>query len=272
MRGACGDNALCKTILHKPRCTCPQCYVGMPHLSCRVDPGCETTQPRPLIPISCIKDNDCPSNLACNRPTSTCQDPCKDDRFKCQGNKRCEVRHHRPVCVCKSGFVVNEFGELTCAPVNKECTRDSDCASNLACIGGICLNPCTSLRSPNSQLPCPSNKTCDVLDHKPICICMRDCHPTLSICLRDSGCPAHLACKDFSCVDPCQVNNCAPDTPCYVEEHKAICKFCPPGFVSDSKYGCLKGKNNLAHATNVQYITFCISLLSFLYISRISIR
>jgi hypothetical protein len=27
-----------------------------------------------------------------------------------------------------------------------------------------------------------------------------------------------------------------------VEDHKAVCKFCPPGFITDANYGCIKGR------------------------------
>lgn len=240
LRGACGENALCRSVLHRPRCSCPQCYVGMPHLSCQPDPKCETAIPRPNTPISgCIYDADCAHNLACNHATSECYDPCHSvtNTLACDANKKCEVRQHRPMCVCKSGFIVSEAGELTCAPDRTECARDDECASNLACIHSRCQNPCIVQKKP----PCDSDKICDVLNHHPVCICMRNCNPVLSICLRDNGCPPDMACRGFRCIDPCANATCA-DAPCYVEDHKPICKFCPSGFVTDSKYGCQKGK------------------------------
>ncbi|CAG2055426.1 unnamed protein product, partial [Timema podura] len=237
LRGACGENALCRVVLHKPRCSCPQCYVGMPHEACTPDPKCDTDS-RPNLPgTGCARDSDCADHHACNRAAAECQDPCRiANTFACDANKKCEVQRHKPMCVCKSGFVVNDVGELTCAPDQVECARDQECASNLACIESKCQNPCTALR----KLPCSLDKTCDVLDHKPVCICTKDCNPTLSICLRDHGCPAHLACRGYRCVDPCSNVTCTDDAPCYVEEHKPVCKFCPQGYVTDSKYGCLK--------------------------------
>ncbi|KAJ4432712.1 hypothetical protein ANN_21349 [Periplaneta americana] len=104
------------------------------------------------------------------------------------------------------------------------------------CIDNQCQNPCTASRVP----PCSADKTCDVLDHHPVCICTRNCNPSLSICLRDNGCPPQLACRGYRCMDPCVNVTCTDDAPCFVEEHKPVCKFCPPGFVTDSKYGCLK--------------------------------
>lgn len=237
LRGACGLNALCKTILHRPRCSCPQCYIGMPNTACQPDAKCLSTLPTPPSNL-CAGDRDCPATMACNRATGECYSPCTDDDFKCKGNKKCEVHRHRPTCVCKNGFVVNDRGEIACAPDEIECKADNDCPSNKACFEGRCDSPCTALKNP----PCPPEKSCDVLNHRPVCICLKNCNPTLSICLRDNGCPPEQACRAFRCEDPCATANCPESAPCYVEDHKPICKFCPPGFVSDPKYGCLKGK------------------------------
>lgn len=241
LRGACGENALCRAVLHKPRCSCPECYVGTPQRSCQPDLKCEATaRPDTTPKLECIYDSDCADSLACNRAVGECQDPCKGpNTIACDTNKRCEVRRHQPVCMCKAGFIVSESGELACAPDRRtECRRDDECASNRACIDARCQNPCTALRNPPCSGP---GKSCDVLEHRPVCICTENCNPTLSICLRDNGCPTHQACRSYRCIDPCKNVTCADDAPCFVEEHKPVCKFCPQGFVSDPKFGCLKG-------------------------------
>lgn len=242
LRGACGINALCRVVLHKPRCSCPQCYIGMPHTACHPDLKCDRLSPRPAPNIDCSHDSDCPESLSCHSQTGECRDPCLSSQYSCEVNKRCQVRNHRPMCVCKHGFVVNELGELTCAPDTLTCARDFDCPSNAACVNGKCQNPCNVRK----KKPCPDDKTCDVLDHRPVCICTQNCNPSLSICLRDSGCSPDLACRNYRCVDPCRNSTCPADAPCYVEEHKPICKFCPPGFVPDTKYGCMKGKHHFS--------------------------
>lgn len=248
LRGACGDNALCQTVLHRPRCSCPSCYIGRPNVECKPDPKCkEATTQKPsdpkIVSIACEKDADCDESLRCDA-SGQCNDPCTiPTTYVCDPNKKCISRRHRPVCVCKHGFIVNDYGELICAPEKRECHGDDGCASNMACIDGKCLNPCmpTATRGP----ACPEDKACMVMDHKPACVCMKDCSPTLSICLRDSGCPSDLACRNYQCVNPCESTQCADDTPCFVEDHKPICKFCPPGFVKDAHQGCLKG--NIHH-------------------------
>lgn len=233
MRGVCGDNALCQPVLHKPRCSCPECHTGTPEISCQPDPKCEATHPHPSVPILCTSDDNCPSTMACF--TGNCRNPCLMSILKCDLNKKCEVRHHKPMCVCKNGFSVSDSGELSCAPDSLECSFNDQCTSNLACIKGKCVSPCSSLT-------CPVEKICEVINHRPVCLCTKDCNPSLTICLRDNGCPPQQACSNFRCVDPCLNTTCPQDAPCFVEDHKPVCKFCPAGFSSDQKYGCLKGK------------------------------
>jgi hypothetical protein len=228
-------------VLHRARCSCPRCHVGRPDKHCIPEPNCEeNTSVRPRIPddLQCQTHSNCPDVLACSTK-GTCTDPCSG--FYCEDSKKCVVNRHNPVCVCKFGFVVNENGELTCAIEKKECSTDDDCEAVMACFGGKCKNPCinSSLREHSI---CPPNKTCTVINHRPVCICLEDCTPTISICLRDSGCPEGLACRNYQCINPCTTAICAEDSPCYVEDHKPVCKFCPPGFIKDYKNGCLKGK------------------------------
>ncbi|CAH1986493.1 unnamed protein product [Acanthoscelides obtectus] len=236
LRGACGLNALCETVSHRPRCTCPECHTGMAGTSCHPDHQCLATQGRPATKIFCRSDYDCNDELACNTATGECFDPCEHATFKCRDNKKCEVHHHRPACVCKKGFKMNENGEISCAPDQAECNNDDECPSNKTCIYGFCKNPCTEV----IKSPCSPDKGCDVLNHKPICICLKNCTPSLSICLRDNGCPQDQACRAFRCEDPCLMANCPENSPCHVEDHRPVCKFCPAGFKSDPKYGCVQ--------------------------------
>lgn len=247
MRDACGANALCRTVLHRPRCSCPNCYLGRPDVECRPDPKCDAqSTPRPNDPSAldstCKADSDCHQTLRCDN-NGQCTDPCTTLSFTCDGNKKCEARNHRPVCVCKSGFIVNEYGELICAPDKRECVRNDECSSNLACTEGRCLSPC--VENERRGITCPTNKTCQVLNHKPQCVCMKECNPSTSICLRDNGCPPDMACHNYQCVDPCSTAKCADGSPCFVEDHKPVCRFCPSGFVSDAKYGCQKGNHTI---------------------------
>lgn len=239
LRGACGLNALCRTVLHRPRCSCPACHVGAANEECIPDPKCITEiQPRPSAGTNCTSNSECPNNLACNMASKECYNPCNSPSFKCNDNKKCDVLRHKATCVCKNGFIVNERGEIACAPDQVECSENKQCPTDKACVEGRCVDPCLE----GKKYPCPKDKACAVYNHQPTCICMKNCSPSLSICLRDNGCPQNQACRAFRCEDPCTTANCPDNTPCYVEDHKPVCKFCPPGYIRDSKYGCLKGK------------------------------
>lgn len=235
VRGACGEDALCVPLMHRAQCSCPQCYVGQPRLFCRLDPTCKPTSDLNAT-FTCSETKACPSKLACDLASNQCRNPCLGYQ-NCRRNQKCEVRNHKPICVCRNGFALNEKGELTCAPEHAECTRDEQCPSNAACRNSKCVNPCLATREPI----CPEGKQCEVQEHRAVCICVEDCQPTLSICLRDKGCPNNLACIDFECKDPCK--DACGGAPCTVEDHHPVCKFCPSGFTHDEKRGCIKGNS-----------------------------
>ncbi|KAK2714566.1 hypothetical protein QYM36_008951, partial [Artemia franciscana] len=240
LRDVCGENALCRVVLHKSRCSCPQCFIGDPREKCIPDPRCSQTPVKPPVIAppktddGCVYDKNCPRHLMCDKTTRQCVDPCIHTALECEPSKRCAVRNHKPICMCKNGYVLSDVGVLICGPDKIECRKDDDCGSNLACINFKCQNPC-AVRN-----PCSANKQCEVLEHKPVCICVEDCKPSVSICLRDRGCPENLACIGYQCRNPCDKHKCPDDTPCYVEDHKPTCKFCPDGFKADQKFGCIK--------------------------------
>ncbi len=185
----------------------------------------------------CRKDSDCHPSLKCDG--RACRDPCAG--HSCPSpDERCQATEHRPACVCKYKLSLNARGELTCPSSTRprdetppQCYDDSQCPGNLACLdSGRCGNPCR-------EDSCPSGKKCVVLDHQPLCKCDKGCESQAQICLRDKGCPPHLACEHYQCVDPCVGRECHDGSPCIVEDHKAICKFCPPGYAVDKNYGCL---------------------------------
>ena len=238
LRAACGKNAICSVVLHKPRCECPQCHIGQPQIACRPDPDCSRQPiPTPSPLEGCSGDKNCPLTAACSRQTRKCYDPCA--RFSCDSNKGCEVSNHKPICKCKHSLVVNQQGILTCPDRQVECRIDNECPSNQGCESGRCINPCDRPRL------CEAGKECQVLDHKAVCICTTGCNPSVSICLKDRGCPRNQACINLQCKNPCEGKVCPGNTPCIVEDHQAVCKFCPPGFETDANYGCIQGKEGM---------------------------
>ena len=233
VRGACGKNALCKVIEHRPRCTCPECYMGRPHVHCKISPQC--SQPvigEPEQKRECQVHGDCPQTLFCE--SGNCISPCGHTAV-CAPNERCVAANHEASCQCKNKLAINSAGELTCPERQSICLSDLECPGHLSCINGLCQSPCHTAA-------CPPGKKCHVLNHVPLCMCEEGCDVSVSLCLKDRGCPIDQACVGFKCQNPCDFHTCANGAPCVVENHVAVCKFCPPGFVVDANYGCLEGR------------------------------
>ena len=253
LRAACGKNALCRVVNHFPRCECPECYTGQPHVGCRLDFRCKSpVVPPGPPPGTCQTNLDCPTHLYCN--AGRCASPCGHTSV-CKHNEKCVAANHQASCQCKTKLVINALGELSCPDHRISgvgCEADQECPVTQACVAGTCQTPCT----PSS---CPTGKKCTVTNHVPLCVCDKTCSPEVSICLKDTGCPADMACKKFKCVDPCHGVTCRDGAPCVVQNHQAVCKFCPAGFKADANYGCIKGtitkKKNVKHKS---YLTYCL--------------
>ncbi len=82
-------------------------------------------------------------------------DPCYPS--PCGPNSKCRVIGETAVCSCIENYVGRP---PNCRP---ECTLNSECPRNLACINDKCKDPC-----PGS---CGSYTTCTVNNHQPICTC-----------------------------------------------------------------------------------------------------
>ncbi|CAH2073959.1 unnamed protein product, partial [Iphiclides podalirius] len=89
IRGVCGEDALCVSVMHRAQCSCPQCYVGQPRLACRLDPTCKPTVELNTT-ITCSDTKPCPPKLACDESTNQCHNPCMDYQ-NCRPNQKCEL-------------------------------------------------------------------------------------------------------------------------------------------------------------------------------------
>lgn len=77
----------------------------------------------------------------------------------CGTNAECRERNNAGSCVCLPGYVGNPYEG--CRP---ECTLNSDCPSNKACIRNKCMDPCPGT--------CGQNSECQVINHLPTCTCL----------------------------------------------------------------------------------------------------
>lgn len=75
----------------------------------------------------------------------------------CGPNSECHDNGGTPSCSCKQTYIGSP---PNCRP---ECSINSECQSNMACIREKCKDPC-----PGS---CGINAVCNVINHTPICSC-----------------------------------------------------------------------------------------------------
>lgn len=124
----CGRNANCHVVSHAAICECAIGYVGDPFVQCSVK---EIEQQEPINP--CV-----PS--------------------PCGANSVCKVQNNIGSCQCLPDYYGNPYEG--CRP---ECTLNSDCPSNRACIRNKCIDPCPGT--------CALNANCNVVNHLPNCVC-----------------------------------------------------------------------------------------------------
>lgn len=132
--GTCGLNALCRVTNHNPICSCAPGNTGDPFIRCSALPAIRTP------------------------PKETPVNPCVPN--PCGPNAQCRIVGETPVCSCLPNYVGRA---PNCRP---ECTLNSECSANLACINERCQDPC-----PGS---CGFNAVCNVVSHSPFCTCIPD--------------------------------------------------------------------------------------------------
>lgn len=127
--GVCGSNAECHVVSHTPICECNRGYVGDPFVQCSVK---ET-------PVHYDQINPCTPN-------------------PCGSNAICQEQNGAGSCQCLPEYFGNPYEG--CRP---ECTLNSDCPSNKACLRNRCVEPCGGV--------CGTNADCTVVNHLPTCVC-----------------------------------------------------------------------------------------------------
>lgn len=83
------------------------------------------------------------------------RNPCQPS--PCGPNSQCKEVNGQAVCSCNPGYLGTPPG---CRP---ECTLNSECPHDKACINMKCKNPCEGT--------CGRNAECRVVNHSPICSC-----------------------------------------------------------------------------------------------------
>lgn len=128
--GACGNNAECRVESHRPVCVCANGFVGNPLMSC--------------LPPEEQKSNP--------------KRPC--NKIRCGINAICQDVGDKALCSCPPDFLGDPTVE--CKP---QCTMNSDCPSNEACINQKCIDPCSF------NNVCGIHAVCLCSEHTVSCLC-----------------------------------------------------------------------------------------------------
>lgn len=182
----CGPNSVCEIKSDHPVCSCLPNFSGSPPYckpECIINQECPSSQ-------ACINEkcsdpciNACGSNAACNvvnhTPLCSCLQGYKGDAFigciaieksesitpcnpsPCGENTICSIVNKVARCSCIPPHIGNPYAG-GCRP---ECSINSDCPNNLACLSNHCRDPCKDL--------CGINAECFVTNHVPVCTCFK---------------------------------------------------------------------------------------------------
>lgn len=173
--GTCGQNANCVVKHHSPICSCRLGFTGDPFTRCYAIPQQLPPEPQP------------PRNPCVPSP--------------CGPYSQCRDNNGVPSCSCLDTYT---GVSPNCRP---ECTINSECPTNQACINQKCRDPC-----PGS---CGTYAQCHVYNHIPTCTCedgytgdaFSSCrpipkpveHPTEVDPCNPSPCGANAQCRDGVC-------------------------------------------------------------------------
>lgn len=223
---ACGENANCDIINHKPVCSCLPGFDGNPDIECFAIKQCRSNS-------ECLDTHVCVQN--------TCVPACSPILALCAPEALCYGINHQAVCECPAGFAGNP--RVSCDILG--CRTNSDCPTNRACTNRKCENPCT-------VNPCDHETQCSVDNHVVECSCppgfMGDvktgCSRVHEKCKHDHECPSQTACFDGECINPCtKIEPCGVNAECTVLDttpvRTMICE-CLPGYRGNAVIRCEK--------------------------------
>ncbi|VEN50381.1 unnamed protein product, partial [Callosobruchus maculatus] len=186
--GICGQNAECKVVSHTPNCVCLPGFIGDPFVTCQVPTPVKQEVAHPCLPSPC------------------------------GANAICKELNGAGSCTCLPEYIGNPYEG--CRP---ECTLNSDCPSNKACIRNKCVDPCPGT--------CGQNAECQVINHLPSCTCIPGYtgDPFRFCNLQQPVVPEEPK-------NPCQPSPCGPNSQCREVNGQAVCS-CLPNYIG-SPPGC----------------------------------
>lgn len=149
--GICAPNAICQVVNHLPSCHCPPTLTGDAYSICVDKIKGKFCKQFYKYEIIIIFFNIILFSSSDDKKITPCiPSPCGP-------NSQCREVNSQAVCSCMETYVGIP---PNCRP---ECTINSECASDKACINRKCVNPCAG--------QCGKNANCRVIAHSPMCSC-----------------------------------------------------------------------------------------------------
>lgn len=142
-------------------------------------------------------------------------DPCRPS--PCGPNSQCRPVGDSPSCSCLAEYIGSP---PNCRP---ECSSNTDCSNNLACIQQKCKDPCPGL--------CGANAECRVISHSPMCVCLIGFEgDPFSQCFTRQMQP-------IDDIRPCHPSPCGSNAICREQNGAGSCS-CLPEYLGNPYEGC----------------------------------
>lgn len=136
----------------------------------------------------------------------------------CGPNSICQNINESPSCTCMPEFIGTP---PNCRP---ECSSNSECPNDLACINSKCSNPCIGA--------CGSMAECRVVSHTPNCVCPQGYFGDPFVV-----CNVQYDTTPFERPTPCTPSPCGSNAICKERNNAGSC-ICSSGYFGNPYEGC----------------------------------
>lgn len=153
--GVCGANAECFVANHSPYCSCFCGYTGNPSVGCYEIPKrmCFACILSDFVGFECFWLMWFVCHRLVPEPEVHLCHP-----SPCGPYSQCRELDNRAICSCIENYIGSP---PACRP---ECTINSECFLDKACVNHKCVDPCASSI-------CGDQARCQAINHNPICSC-----------------------------------------------------------------------------------------------------
>lgn len=203
----CGTNEKC---VQPGECVCPPPFFLDPYDNNKCKSPCErfpcgiNAKCTPTDPPQCMCEPGFKGD-----PLMGCTDEDECAHLPCAYGAYCVNKKGGYQCVCPKGFTGDPYKSgciLETGVPKSKCAANEDCASNLACMEGTCMSPCSSLL-------CGPNAFCETENHAGWCRCR----------------VGYSKDQNGDCISQCKDIICGEGALCIPTSEGPTCK-CPQGY------------------------------------------